>query len=133
MRAWFEAEVSRIKAILGFDVPIIIADHDEYKGHEQALGIAHADRETGEVIAITIDEFFVEESFAVAHKDEHRLAWVVEFDNFEEVICHELAHLKYWHHGRWHNRETARLLEKLRSAAPAPAPASEEVQAVPRV
>lgn len=35
-------------------------------------------------------------------------------DDLTETICHEIAHDKYLHHGRWHSRLTRQLYEKVK-------------------
>lgn len=111
---YFDDIVTNIKLKFNIIIPILAYDHEKVEGHENALGIAYAD-ENKKVYQITVDEFFIHECYC-----DHRWSqgirgansWPkLEPESLEGLICHEIAHMKYLRHGRWHKRETERLLK----------------------
>lgn len=123
-KEYFENIVSDIKQKLNITIPIFAHNHEEVEGHENALGIAYAD-ENKNVYQVTIDEFFIHECYC-DHRWNQGLrganCWPkLEPESLEELICHEIAHIKYFRHGRWHKRETERLIKMISNKYTKPA------------
>lgn len=90
------------------DINIKILDHDTLKGkHKKALGICwQSDNE----YMITIDEYFVTECFEYFILNSKISSWGLTGKTLEHVLCHELAHIQEWRHGKRHTELTNRLL-----------------------
>lgn len=113
---YFNKIVEDIKIKLGIDILISSCDHETIKGHKEALGIAYSyDKEN--VYQITIDEYFIHECYFdfLWNKGCRNRGIVpkVEQKSIEDVICHEIAHMTYWEHGKKHSKLTKELLDKL--------------------
>jgi hypothetical protein len=111
---YFNEVIKRIKQSVNVSIPILPADHEKIKGHENALGICHGRKNIGqndwEPEKITIDEYFIEENYeADVNGKTYMLRLVGE--NLVEVICHEIAHIQEWRHGKRHRNLTKKLIE----------------------
>lgn len=110
--SWFRETVQSAKEKTGYTAADIIAyDHEKIRGHENALGICHTDNRENPLdpdaeTQITIDCWFIHECYEVLFHNGYSFS----FSTIEETIAHELAHLTYWRHGRWHSRQTMRFL-----------------------
>lgn len=113
---YFQTMVNIITDCLNVEVPIISYDHDSFRGKsKEALGCAWSyDKKI--INLITIDEFFIKECY-------YDLLWnhgilgkgalpKIEPCSLEKVICHEIAHITYWRHGKKHSALTKILEQK---------------------
>lgn len=112
---FFNATVARVKYSVNVNVPIETMDHGQLTGkHKDALGICWAEPDNaGNPVPfrITIDKFFVHECYIAQERPYLKL----EPETLEQVIAHEIAHLRYWRHGKKHTEFTqyiCRLIEK---------------------
>lgn len=91
------------------DINITILDHDTLTGkHKNALGICY--RDDNDNYQITIDEFFVQECYKYFVLNQYWNTWELDGKTLEEIICHELAHVQEWRHGKKHTQLTRELL-----------------------
>ncbi len=112
---WFRSVVRKAKKATGCPVEIISYDHEKYeKQHREALGccvttdVKHRLDEEAETF-ITIDTFFIHEKY----EERFMHGFSLEELSLEQVIAHEIAHLKYWRHTKYHAALTDELLEKI--------------------
>jgi len=110
---YFNEKISMIKNIIKIDVPIYPADHEQIKGHEKALGICYGyknDNGKMDVEKITIDDYFIEENYEAEINGKW---WMLHFvgQNLVDVVCHEIAHIYEWRHGKKHKEITQCLIE----------------------
>jgi hypothetical protein len=117
---YFNETVSVIKRSVNVSIPILPADHEQFKGHENALGICHGYKSAGkndwEPEKITIDEYFVEECYEAEVNGKWYFALTGQ--NLMEVICHEIAHIYQWRHGKKHREITQRLIGLVKAGMP---------------
>jgi hypothetical protein len=117
---YFNDTVSMIKRSVNVIIPILPADHEQIKGHKEALGICHGYKNTGKnnwkPEKITIDEYFIEECYEA----EINGKWYFNLtgQNLVEVICHEIAHICEWRHGKKHGEITQWLIGLVNAGMP---------------
>ena len=115
---FFNDTVARIKYSVNVNVPIEPMDHEQLTGtNKEALGICWAlDDGTGKPAPyrITIDEFFIHECFVAL--DEPCMKIIPE--TLEQVIAHEIAHLRVWRHGKKHTELTERICRLIEKGEP---------------
>ena len=113
-RNYFNKIVRRIKHSINVTIPILPANHDLFKGHEKALGICHGHKtprkNDWEPNKITIDEYFIEECYEAEINGKRYMTELTD-GNLVDVICHEIAHIYEWRHGKKHRLITRRLIE----------------------
>jgi len=117
MQEYFNQTVHKVMSSIGctMQIPITILDHETLKGKDKhALGLCWKNEENN-TYSITIDEFFVKECYLYFELNSPiGLTWELgSGDTLEKVICHELAHVEYWRHGKKHTELTNRLLSKV--------------------
>lgn len=117
-KAYFQETVAKIRYSVNFRVPIEAMDHELLKGKsKEALGICWAEDDgNGNRIPyrITIDEYFIQECFVALEKPYLK----IELQTLEEVIAHEIAHLRYWRHGKKHTEWTQYICSLIRAGKP---------------
>jgi hypothetical protein len=110
---YFNKKVFTIKKSINVSIPILPADHEHIKGHKNALGICHGYKSPAkndwEPEKITIDEYFIEECYEAEINGKWYLMKLTG-QNLIEVICHEIAHIYEWRHGKKHSELTERLI-----------------------
>lgn len=116
-QTYFNNILNSITKDLEINIPIIAYDHElmEDKQGKESLGCSWSDNEGKSVYKITIDEFFIQEcynSYLWDNKQGGHPKMINE--SLEEVICHEIAHMMYWRHGKKHTELTNRLLLKIK-------------------
>lgn len=107
---YFNQTVSKVLNQIGctMNIDIEILDHSTLKGqHKKALGCCC---ESDNKYSITIDEYFVIECFEYFVLNSKTSSWGLVRKTLEYVICHELAHIQEWRHGKRHTELTNRLL-----------------------
>jgi hypothetical protein len=109
---YFNNIVNSITENLDVKIPIIAYDHDLLKGEgKEALGCAWSENEGVSVYKITIDEFFIQECYN-DYLWNNKLGGYPKLvkETLEETVCHEIAHIMHWRHGKKHRELTNRLL-----------------------
>ena len=102
---FFEAAVRKVLAATGLKIEIETQNHEMLDGKcGSAMGIhwKSADDEF-----ITIDTEFVHDMYMVEHGDKWYLSLLYDHETLESVICHELAHMRYRNHTKYHAELTA--------------------------
>jgi len=110
-REYFDTTVKKVLTQIDctMDISITMLDHDTLDGkHKRASGICYK-YENGEY-AITIDEFFVTECYEYFVMNKRFSTWELVGETLEQVICHELAHIHIWRHGKKHTEFMYKLL-----------------------
>jgi hypothetical protein len=111
MQEYFDSTVSNIKNKLQIDTEIIMYDHELLNGkHKKAVGCCH--KFSDDTYMITIDEYFVTECYEYFILGNKNSSWGLVGETLEQVICHEIAHLTEWRHGKKHTVLMNKLLEK---------------------
>lgn len=116
--AYFQETLSRIKYSVNFWVPVEVMDHEILKGrHKNALGICWAEDDGNgkpDPFKITIDEYFIHECYATLNEPYMK----VIPETLEEVIAHEIAHLRCWRHGKKHTELTKHICKLIAAGKP---------------
>ncbi len=102
---FFNAAVSKVLDATGLTIEIETQNHEMLDGKcGSAMGIhwKSADDEF-----ITIDTEFVHDMYMVEHGDKWYLSTLYDHETLESVICHELAHIRYRNHTKYHAELTA--------------------------
>ena len=113
--SWFHEVIDKAKTATGYtNVRIIAYDHELVSGHEEALGICSTSNPNDSLSPesdtyISIDNYFIDECYNAVFFKKIKITP----ESIEEVMAHELAHLKVWRHGKRHSKETRRLLEQI--------------------
>ena len=110
---YFDTTVQKVLTQIDctMDISITILDHDTLDGkHKRASGICYKSENE---YYITIDEFFVTECYEYFVLDKKFSSWELVGETLEHVICHELAHIQTWRHGKKHTEFMNRLLDKV--------------------
>lgn len=98
---YFNNTVNNIKSKLNINITIKIYDHELLDGkHKKAVGCCH--KFSDDTYLITIDEYFVTECYEYFVLDKKYSSWGLVGETLEQVICHEIAHLTEWRHGKKH-------------------------------
>jgi hypothetical protein len=114
---YFENIVNPIINKFNVSIPIIPFDHDTLTDKsKEALGSAWSyDKKT--VYQITIDEYFIYECYCdhMWNQGIRKKGYYpkLEKQSLAEVICHEIAHMTYWRHGKKHTELTQQLINSL--------------------
>jgi hypothetical protein len=94
------------------DIKITMMNHDTLdRKIKEAYGICWRSQENK--YHITIDEFFVQECYSYFVLDQYWSTWEINGETLEEVICHELAHIRQWNHCKKHREITQELLNSV--------------------
>lgn len=116
---FFNATLSKIQSSVGISVPVIPYDHSKLAGHANALGACHGTFSNGRkgwnVEKITIDEGFIEDCYDAEFNGKWYLTDLAG-DDLIGVICHELAHVRHWRHGKKHKECTHHLISLVEGA-----------------
>lgn len=110
---YFDITVTNIKNKLQIAADIKMYDHTLLDGkHRKAIGCCH--RFSDEIYMITIDEYFVTECYEYFIEGKKYSSWTLIGETLEQVICHEIAHLTEWRHGKKHTELMNKLLSDLK-------------------
>ena len=109
---YFNEVLNSITNNLDVRIPIISYDHEKLTGEsKKALGCAWSENEGVSVYQITIDEFFIQECYNNSLWNQRKGGYPkLVKESLEEVVCHEIAHMMHWRHGKKHTELTNRLL-----------------------
>ena len=111
--AYFRATVDAVLKATGLTIPVYTCDHEKLPGtSSDALGI-HWRRTDGGDEFITLDNFYIHEAYEVAFCD----GFDMTGETIVSVLCHELAHIRYQRHTRYHAALTARYIDIVKGAA----------------
>lgn len=104
--AYFYQEVSDVLAATGIDIPVYPCDHEQLPHPQsEALGIHWLSADHDDEF-ITIDNLFIHEAYEAAFSG----AFNMHGETLVSVLCHELAHIHYRRHSKWHADLTARYI-----------------------
>lgn len=110
---YFQQTVAQVLAATGIEIPVYMCDQEAFPGSlGNALGI-HWRSVEGNDEFITIDNYFIHESYEVAFNG----AYDLNGETLAEVICHELAHIRYQRHTKYHEALTAQYIAMVEAAA----------------
>ena len=112
-KEYFDTTVASVLVKTGYSIDIQMLDHMTLDGkHKRALGCCC---QFDGHYSITIDEYFVTECFEHFVLKNKYSSWNLTGQSLEEVICHELAHIEVWRHGKKHTALMNDLLAKVNS------------------
>jgi hypothetical protein len=107
---YFYNTVNHIKEKLNIDIEIVNRNHETLKGKEkEAYGICYKSLHDNNDLFITIDNFFIHECYEEKFNNKYNLS----FESLEHCICHEIAHIQEWRHGKKHTELTEILYNKV--------------------
>ena len=111
--AYFRATVDAVLKATGLTIPVYTCDHEKLPGtSSDALGI-HWRRTDGGDEFITLDNFYIHEAYEVAFCD----GFDMTGETLVSVLCHELAHIRYQRHTRYHAALTAQYIDIVKGTA----------------
>lgn len=111
---WFKKISDECKAAIGIEIPIECADHEQIKGHRDALGIFYADNPSDPLqgnCLITIDNYFIHECYNENFHNGYNLT----YKSLDWVIAHEFAHAFQRRHCKRHTKLTEDFYQKIRA------------------
>lgn len=112
---FFWGVVGDVRSALGVEIEITNRDHESaFTGKSKnANGCFYTSdpKNPSEDCFITIDNFFIHECYCEKFNGELNLS----FQSLEEVLCHEIAHMEKFRHGKGHTKLTEELLGKVQA------------------
>lgn len=100
---FFLETVATVLRATGVSVAVVTADHEALPGDRaNALGI-HWAATDGSHEFITLDCYFIHERYGVERCGQY----AIEPQSLADVLCHELAHMRYQRHTKYHAALTA--------------------------
>lgn len=106
---FFDEAVRKVLAATGLQIEVETQNHEKLDGKfGDAIGI-HWKSDDDEFI--TIDTEFIHDMYTVEHDDKWYLSALYDHETLESVICHELAHMKYRNHTKYHADLTAKYIQ----------------------
>lgn len=107
---FFTSTVDKVKSVLNIECDIYNYDHDLLIGKSKdAFGVCYTSN--FETYEITIDNYFIHECFQYGEKPYLKL--LNDGETLESVICHEIAHLEHFRHGKKHKDLTQKYMNKI--------------------
>lgn len=111
---YFRETVAKVLRATGLTFPVYTSDHEQLPGDNyNALGI-HWRSLAGSDEFITVDNYFIHEAYQVAFCGGYDLN---DGETLVSVLCHELAHIRYQRHTKYHAALTAQLIGMVEAAA----------------
>lgn len=108
---YFWDTVSKVLFAVSININVYMCDHERLPGDcENALGMHWKNAEGDEFI--TIDNFFIHECYEVAFNG----AYDINGEDLVSVLCHELAHIRYRRHTKYHEELTEKYIRIVREA-----------------
>ena len=101
---FFQDTVSKVLSATDIQIPVYMCDHEKFPGYEDPLGMHWKNADGDEFI--TIDNYFIHECYEVAFNG----AYNIENEDLVSVLCHELAHIRYQRHSRYHEELTEKYI-----------------------
>ena len=112
-QAWFRATVAQVKRALDVEIPVYMCDQERLPGScADALGI-HWVSADGMDEFITVDNYFIHECYEAAFHGAHMLG----DENLVSVLCHEIAHMRYQRHTKYHAALTQKYIRAVEASA----------------
>lgn len=106
-KKYFWRTVDEVLDATGFNIPVYMFNHDILpKTCCDALGI-HWKSADGSDEFITVDTYFIHESYDIAFHG----AYNIDGETLVSVLCHELAHIRYQRHTKYHADLTEKYIE----------------------
>lgn len=103
---YFNSTVDQIKTKLNIDVLIKIEDYSD-----DCCEIGRCYKFNDGHYEISIDSYFLEQSYDY---EVNGVKWALDLIHGETLLkclCHEIAHMKYWNHTKWHRQYTEELIK----------------------
>ena len=111
LEQYFKDTVNKVLNVIDINVNIKMFDHGKLEGkHKKAIGCCHKFSDNSYLI--TIDDYFVQECYEHFILKAKYSSWGLVGETLEQCICHELAHLTEWRHGRKHKELTNKYLDQ---------------------
>lgn len=112
LEEYFSNTVNKISNDTNIQIDIKMFDHEKLDGrHKKAIGCCHQFNDDS--FLITIDDYFVQECYKHFILKSKISSWSLVGETLEECICHELAHLTEWRHGKRHKELTDKYLKMI--------------------
>lgn len=108
---FFRDTVSNVLSATGIQITVYMCDHEKFKGYEDPLGMHWKNADGDEFI--TIDNYFIHECCEVAFNG----AYSIETEDLVSVLCHELAHIRYQRHNKYHTKLTKKYINMIKHKA----------------
>lgn len=108
---FFWETVAKVLSATEIQIPVYMCDHEKLPGkNEDALGLHWKNADGDEFI--TIDNYFIHECYEVAFNG----AYSIDNEDLVSVLCHELAHIRYQRHSRYHEELTEKYIAVVKEA-----------------
>lgn len=112
-QAYFHQTVALVKNAIGVEIPIYMFNQEILPGSAaNALGI-HWINENTKNEFITVDNYFIHECYEAAFHD----AFMLGTENLISVLCHEIAHMRYQRHTKYHANLTKKYITQVATKA----------------
>lgn len=112
-QAYFQETVALVKNALGVEIPVYMFNQEILPGSAaDALGV-HWMNENSKDEFITIDNYFIHECYEAAFHG----AYLFEDENLVSVLCHEIAHMRYQRHTKYHANLTQKYINQVAAQA----------------
>lgn len=103
---WFQQKVQVAKEATGCRVPIYAYNFDLLKHSDNSLGFTFTDNRKNPADSantyIAIDTYYIHECYLAEMKGDRLEMILLNGATLTETICHEIAHLTHWNHGKRH-------------------------------
>lgn len=107
---YFNQTVAQVRNALGVQIEVLCRDHERElpAKHREALGLFYTSdpKNPSADCFITIDNYFIHECYEEKHAGKLNLSG----QSLTEVICHEIAHMSKFRHGKGHKDLTQEFL-----------------------
>lgn len=103
---YFKNSVEKVLSAVGVSIPVYTYNHEILPDtRSNALGIHWKHTENKDEF-ITIDNFFIHECYGTEFEGKYNITG----ETLVSVLCHELAHMKYRNHNKYHAALTAKYI-----------------------
>lgn len=112
-QAYFQENVALVKNALGVEIPVYMFNQEILPGSAaNALGIHWMNANSKDEF-ITVDNYFIHECYEAAFHG----AFLLEEENLVSVLCHEIAHMRYQRHTKYHANLTKKYISQVAAQA----------------